>query len=100
MSIWLRIAGIALNALGAIILAVRVKGLMDTLVLAQHANDMNFRNLINICGGHPQQTPLVVGMDEQVVRQQKRGIWLLVAGFLCIAAGNALVGLSWYLEQT
>jgi len=99
MGIWLRILGIALNALGAIVLAIRVKRLMDTLVLAQKANDANFRTVIGHLNGQPQTVPLVVDMNEQAVGQQKRGIWLLVAGFLCIAAGNALVGLSWYLEQ-
>jgi len=99
MGIWLRILGIALNALGAIVLAIRVKRLMDTLVLAQEANDANFRTVIGHLNGQPQTVPLVVDMNEQAVGQQKRGIWLLVAGFLCIAAGNALVGLSWFLEQ-
>ena len=98
MTTWLRILGIALNALGAIILAVRVKGIMDTLVLAQEANDINFRLLISILNNEKQTTPLVVGMNEQVARKQRASIWLLVAGFSCIAIGNVLVGASWYLE--
>ena len=95
---WLRFLGIALNALGAFVLAWRLKGILDALVLAQQANDGNFRLLIRILNREPQELPLVVGMDEQVVRKQKRGVWLLVAGFACIALGNILVGLSWYLE--
>lgn len=71
MIVWLRIVGIALNALGAIVLAIRVKGLMDTLVLAQEANDANFRTLIGILNRQQQAVPLVVGMNEQVARQQK-----------------------------
>lgn len=98
MATWLRIAGIALNALGAIILAIRVKGILDTLVMAQEANDINFRILIDILNNEKQATPLVVGMNEHVARSQKVGIWLLVAGFACIAVGNILVGASWYLE--
>jgi hypothetical protein len=95
---YLRIAGIGLNAVGAILLAVRVKGILDTLTLAQEANDANFRLLIDILNGQPQTIPLIVGMNEQVVRKQKAGIWMLVAGFSCMAIGNALVGASWYLE--
>jgi len=99
MATWLRIAGIALSALGAIILAVRVKGIMDTMVLAQEANDINFRLLIGILNNEEQTSPLVVGMNEQVTRKQNAGIWLLVAGFSCIAVGNILVGTSWYVES-
>ena len=90
--------GIALNALGAIILAIRVKGILDTLVMAQEANDINFRLLIDILNKAKQVAPIVVGMDAQVARKQKAGIWFLVAGFSCIALGNVLVGTSWYLE--
>lgn len=98
MATWLRIAGIALNALGAIILAIRVKGILDMLVLAQEANDINFRILIDILNNGKQTTSLVVGMNEHVLRSQKVGIWLLVAGFACIAIGNILIGASWCLE--
>lgn len=94
----LRITGIGMNALGALVLAWRVKGILDTLVLAQHANDINFRLIIDILNGQQQQSPLVVGMNEQAERSQKQGIWLLVIGFLFIGVGNILVGLSWYLE--
>lgn len=45
-----------------------------------------------------QVAPLMVGINEEVARSQKRVIWLLVAGFSCIADGNILVGASWYLE--
>jgi len=75
-------------------LAWRVKGVLDALVLAQRANDGNFRLLIQILNGEQQQLPLAVGMDDHVVRKQKFGIWLLVAGFGCIALGNILVALS------
>lgn len=97
-TIYLRIIGIAFNALGAIILAIRVKGILDALVYAQKINDINFRVLIKILNGEEQLKPMIVGMDNQVARSQKIGIWLLAAGFSCIAFGNILVGVSWYLE--
>jgi hypothetical protein len=98
MSTSVRILGISLNALGAIVLAWRVKGILSALVVAQEADDRNFRLLIAILNGEKQKGPLIVGMDEHVVRKQKRGVWLLVVGFACIAVGNILVGLSWYIE--
>jgi hypothetical protein len=93
---WIRIAGIAMNALGALVLAWRVKGILDILVLTQHANDVNFRVITEILNGKEQELPLTFGMNEQVEKQQRRGIKLLVFGFLLISAGNILVGLSWY----
>lgn len=99
MTSWIRITGIGLNALGALVLAWRVKGILDTLVMAQHANDINFRLMIDILNGQRQQESLIVGMNEQAKKSQKRGIWLLVLGFVLIAIGNILVGLSWYLES-
>lgn len=98
MAVWLRIIGISMNAIGALVLAWRVKGILDTLVMAQHANDINFRLIIDLLNGQQQQLPLTVGMNEQVEKKQKQGIWLLVFGFLLIGLGNVLVGLSWYLE--
>lgn len=98
MTSWVRITGIGLNALGALVLAWRVKGILDTLIMAQHANDINFRLMIDIHNGQRQPEPLVVGMNEQAESAQKRGIWFLVLGFLLIGVGNILVGFSWYLE--
>jgi len=98
MIVWLRICGIVLSTIGAIVLAWRVKGILDALVMAQHANDLNFNLIVDLFRGFPQEAPIIVGMNEQVARQQRRGIWLLVLGFILIACGNALVGLSWYFE--
>jgi hypothetical protein len=99
MVVWLRIAGIGLNTVGAIILAWRVKGILDVMVSAHQAADINIRLVIDSLNGQRQTIPLVVGMDEQVGRKQKVGIWLLVIGFACIAIGNVLVGASWYLDS-
>lgn len=99
MSVSLRILGVALNALGALILAWRVKGILDALVAAQHANDTNFRLLIDVLNGERQAVPLVVGMNDQVERKQRRGTYLLVVGFALIAIGNILVGISLYVHQ-
>lgn len=95
---FLRILGIGLNAVGALVLAWRVKGVLDALVLAQHTNDLNFRLIIKFLNKEKQNYPMVVGMNDKVEKEQKFGIWLLVIGFLCIGVGNILVGLSWYLE--
>lgn len=99
LALRIRIIGVALNTIGALILAWRVKGILDALVAAQHANDANFRLLIDVLNGRAQQLPLLVGMDAQVERRQRVGIYLLVAGFALIGVGNALVGFSFYLQE-
>ena len=66
MVVWLRIAGIGLNAIGAIILAWRVKGILDMMVAAHQATDVNIRLLMDILAGQQQVVPLIVGMDEHV----------------------------------
>lgn len=98
MAIYLRIGGIGLSALGALLLAWRVKGILDVITLAHEANDLNTRIIMDMLNGQPQTAAITVGMNQQVIRKQKRGVWLLVAGFLFIGIGNALVGYSWYLE--
>ena len=69
------------------------------MVSTHQAADINLRLVIDILNGQQPAAPLVVGMDEQVARKQKAGIWLLVIAFACIALGNILVEASWYLES-
>ena len=64
----------SLMALGSIILAIRVKRILDALVLA-----------------------VISGSDEHARRCQRVGTGLLVAGFLLIAAGAILSGVVFYL---
>jgi len=66
------------------------------LVEAQKTNDINFELLLDIIEGKQQKAPITLGMDQQVEKQQKRGIKLLVTGFGLIAIGNVVVGISLY----
>lgn len=95
---YLKIIGTLLNALGAVILALRVKSILDMIVNAQTINDINFRVLSDRIEGKPQKAPVTLGMDEQVKKQQKRGLKLLVVGFTLIAIGNLLIGVSIYFN--
>jgi len=95
---YLRITGIALNAIGALILAWRVKGIIEAIITAQHANDHNFREMIKVMSGKEQDHPFAVGFNSHVEKKQEMGVKLLVVGFGCIALGNILIGASWYFE--
>lgn len=94
----LRILGIIINALAACVLAWRVKSILDMLIIAQNANDINFRVLIELLNGNNLKQPIITGMNKQVEKQQKQGVWLLVIGFSLMAIGNVLIGLSWYFD--
>lgn len=87
-----------MNALGAIMLTWRVKGIVNVMVCAHQAADINLQLVIDILNGQQQTAPLAVGMEEQVARKRKAAICHLVIGFACIELGNILVGVSWYLE--
>jgi len=95
----LKIIGTLLSALGALVLAWRVKIILDALLQAQKANDINFRilgDVVNNVG--PRTQNIIVGMDAQVERQQQRGTYLLVIGFLLIAVGSILNAISLMIE--
>ena len=87
-----------MNAIGALLLAWRVKNILDTLVEAQEFNDINIQAIISILKKENSNVPLIYGMASNVKNEQKKGILLLVFGFILIAIGNILVGLSWYFE--
>lgn len=83
----LKIAGPVLTACGSLLLAWRVKSIIDSLILAQQAAEVNFHSIAAFLGNQIQDLKIVGGLDEHVQRSQRFGVWLLVAGFVLIAAG-------------
>lgn len=96
--LWLRVLGIGLNALGAMILAWRVKGLLDEMIMAQTAHDLNIQIIAKMLNNEGQVAPISFGWSDHVIRQQERGVILLVVGFSCMAIGSLLTGASWYFD--
>ncbi len=96
---WLKIVGSSLSAVGALVLALRVKNILDSLVLAQSANEINTQVILDALNRRKQIAPVLLGTNDQVEKEQKKGTKLLVFGFLLIAIGNSLVGISIYLES-
>ncbi|TWI71984.1 hypothetical protein IQ16_02658 [Bradyrhizobium huanghuaihaiense] len=84
-----------MTAAGSIILAYRVKTIIDQLAFAQRGADANFRSLTEFLAGRSAQLPMLVGFDERVQRSVRFGTWLLVVGFALIA-GGAIVN-AWLL---
>src|SRR5262245_37529166 len=86
----------SLMALGSIILAVRVKGIVDALALAVSEAAANHSRIVAHIA-HNEPLSMASGSDEHVRRSQRTGTGLLVLGFLLIAAGAMLSGLVVYM---
>ena len=83
-----------LMAAGSLMLAWRVKSLLDVLILAQLGSETNFRSITEFLTGRQSELPVLVGFDQHVFRSSRQlGIWLLVIGFLLIGASGLLSAL-------
>ena len=79
-----------LMAAGSLILAWRVKSLIDVLMMAQRGAETNFRSLTEFLAGRQAELPMLTGFDQHVARSEQIGVWLLVLGFLMIGASGLL----------
>ena len=84
----LKVLGPLLTGAGSLLLAWRVKKILDGLVLAQVAAQENFQSLAAFLGNQTQDLKLIGGLDTNTERSHRFGIFLLVIGFLLIAAGG------------
>lgn len=84
----LKVLGPLLTGAGSLLLAWRVKKILDALVLAQHAAEKNFQSLAAYLANQTQDLKIEGGLDTHAVRSHRLGIFLLVFGFLLIAAGG------------
>jgi hypothetical protein len=84
-----------LMAAGSIVLAIRVKAILDALALAVREAEANH---LKIVAHIAHQAPLSMSSESgvHVDRCQRIGTGLLVTGFLLIAAGAILSGLVLY----
>ena len=78
-----------LVAAGSLMLAWRVKTLLDTLMMAQRGADTNFRSITEFLAGQQAELP-VIGFQQHVERSQKLGVWLLVLGFVIVGSSGLL----------
>lgn len=84
----LKVLGPLLTGAGSLLLAWRVKKILDALVLAHLAAERNFQSLAAFLGNQTQGWKIVSGLDTHAERSHRLGIFLLVVGFLLIAAGG------------
>jgi len=79
-----------LMAVGSLMLAWRVKSLLDVLILAQLGTEANFKSINEYLSDRQTDLPTLVGFDHHVSRSRRLGVWLLVIGFLLIGASGLL----------
>ena len=91
----LKIIGVAFNALGALILAIRVKKILDAVAAVLHCHEANIQQLMReITGTNRDHIVNFANSPAQVEKAQKIGVKLLVLAFVMLFVGNALTGIS------
>jgi hypothetical protein len=78
-----------LMAAGSLMLAWRVKTLIDALMMAQRGAETNFRSITEFLAGQQTELPMI-GFQQHVERSQKLGVWLMVLGFVMVGASGLL----------
>jgi hydroxypyruvate isomerase len=96
----LRCIGAGLAALGAFILAIRVKKILDSLHIVAKCHEENIRQLMEQLAGSRKPIAHFDNSTEHVKLAQKIGSKLLVVGFLFIFLGNVFTGLSALLPDS
>lgn len=93
----LKVVGPILSTAGSVVLAWRVKTLLGALVLAQLEVQTNVLAIQAMLAGKTPHLIIADGTDRYVEQSQRRGVWLLVMGFLLLAAGAAISAyLAWH----
>lgn len=92
-----KILGTSLVAMGSILLAFRVKSLVDIIIDALYMHDFGITKIIEAINNKGITTVVPTGFVQQVARIKKAHTITLVLGFGCIAVGSALSGYSAWL---
>jgi hypothetical protein len=78
-----------LMAAGSLMLAWRVKTLIDALMMAQRGAETNLRRITELLAGQQPTLPMI-GFQQRVEGSQKLGVWLMVVGFVMVGSSGLL----------
>jgi hypothetical protein len=78
-----------LMAAGSLMLAWRVKTLIDALMKAQRGAETDLRRITELLAGQQTELPMI-GFQQHVERRQKLGVWLMVLGFVMVGSSGLL----------
>jgi hypothetical protein len=70
-----------LMAVGSLMLAWRVKSLLDVLILAQLGTEANFKSINEYLSDRQTDLPTLVGFDHHVSRSRRLASGFLLSGF-------------------
>ena len=93
---WLKIIGAFLSGFGSLLLAWRVKVILQWITYSIVAHETSIEQLIRILDGQPQNSPTITGAPVHLLNvQDKLGFYLLISGFICLGFGMLANGISY-----
>lgn len=94
---WLKIIGAVFTASGSIVLAWRVKAILEWVKYCLVAHEVSIQQLILVTNGQPQTQPAIRGSIVHLLSvEDKFGFILLVIGFFMLAIGMLCNAVSYF----
>jgi len=98
LSTILKIIGAFSTGIGSILLAWRVKVLLQWITYTIIAHETSIEQLIKILNGQEQTHPTITGTPVHLLNiQDKLGLYLLIGGFILLGLGMFANGISYLL---
>jgi hypothetical protein len=87
----LKVAGTGLTGSGSLILAWRVKSIIQWVVYSVVAHEESLDQVSRVLSGQQQTGPIIKGVPKHLLTYlDSAGFYLLVAGFICVGVGMIL----------
>lgn len=94
----LKIAGAASTAIGSILLAWRVKSILQWVVYCLFSHEQSISQLRKIASNQPQDEAIVEGATKHLLDvESKSGLVLLVLGFLLLGIGMLCQAVTYFM---
>lgn len=91
LHICLKIAGSGLSGIGSLLLAWRVKAMIQWIIYSVVAHEVSIDQIQRLVSGQHQTQPIIQGMPKHLLRfQDKAGFALLILGFVSLGIGMLL----------
>ncbi|MBU4524128.1 MAG: hypothetical protein KUA37_00045 [Desulfomicrobium sp.] len=98
-SILLKIIGALSVGIGSILLALRVKSILQWVVFCLVAHEQSIHQLSLIAKGQVQSEPVVIGVTKHLIEvESKVGVILFVAGFCFLGIGMLCNAVSYLVD--
>ena len=99
ISICLKVAGSCLSGLGSLLLAWRLRSIIQWITYSIVAHEVSLEHIQKILTGQGQSQPLVNGIPKHLLSfLDKTGFLLLIAGFTSLGIGMLLNMFTYLLK--